>query len=349
MNETMKAAYLVKPGKIEYRQIPVPEPASDEALVEVISCGVCGSDVHYYQHGRIGNMVVREPLILGHECAGVVVQTGEEVTNVVPGDRVAVEPGVPCRRCEFCKTGRYNLCKDVQFLATPPVHGAFTEYIAHPADFLFKLPESVSLEEGSMIEPFSVGLHAAQRAGATVGKTAAVLGAGPIGLCVIQALRAYGINTLIATDVADTRLKLARKLGASETLNAAETDVADAVRLITGGRGVDIVCETAGSAVTVKQTVSLAARGGRIVLVGLPPDDEIALNVLGLLAGEIDMFSIFRYANVYPKAIELLSAGKVDLKTMITHRYGMDRVAEAFEFAVQRSPDSIKIMIEAEY
>ena len=348
MSETMKAAFLLKPGKIEYRDIPVPAPAADEALVEVMSCGVCGSDVHYYEHGRIGPFVVEEPLILGHECAGVIVQVGENVTGLEPGDRVAVEPGVPCRRCSFCKTGRYNLCPGVAFLATPPFHGALAEYIAHPADFLSKLPPDVSLEEGAMIEPFSVGLHAASRGGAGIGQTVAVLGTGPIGLCTIQALKAYGVSDIIATDIAPGRLKLAQKLGAKITINAAEADAVEAVMDFTAGRGADIVYETAGAVPTVQQAPKIVARGGRSVLVGLPAADLIPLDVVSLLAKEADVFTIFRYANVYPKAVALLTAHKVDLKSMITSRYGLDAAPAALAFAAERTPETIKVMVNAE-
>jgi len=348
MADTMKAAYLVEPGRIEYREIPVPKPAPDEALVEVMSCGVCGSDVHYYQHGRIGPFVVEEPLILGHECAGVVVETGADVTDLKPGDRVAIEPGVPCRRCEFCRSGRYNLCAGVVFLATPPVQGAFTEYLAHPADFLFKLPDDVSIEEGAMIEPFAVGIHSAVRGGATVGKTATVLGTGPIGLCTLQALRAFGVSQIIATDIAPARLELASKLGASATINAAEHDAVEAVMDLTRGRGTDLVFETAGAVATVQQTPALVARGGRVVLVGMPPADAVPLDVVLLETKEADVFTIFRYANVYPKAVAILAQHKVDLLTMITSRYGLDEVPQALHFAAERSPETIKIMVNAE-
>jgi L-iditol 2-dehydrogenase len=348
MADTMKAAYLTEAGKVEYREIPVPKPAADQALVEVMSCGVCGSDVHYYEHGRIGSFVVDEPLILGHECAGVVVEAGKNVTDLKPGDRVAVEPGVPCRRCEHCKSGRYNLCLAVEFLATPPFHGAFTEYIAHPSDFLFKLPAEVSLEEGAMIEPFSVGLHAAARGGAGIGQTAVVLGTGPIGLCTVQALKAYGVSNIIATDMAPVRLRLAEKLGASTTINASETDTVDAVMHLTCGRGADIVCETAGAVPTVRQTPAIVARGGCVVLVGLPPANEVPYDVVALAQKEADIFTIFRYANVYAKAVALLAERRVDLKSMITSRYGLGKVPEALAFAAKRTPDTIKIMVNAE-
>jgi len=348
MAETMKAAFLIEPGRVEYRDIPVPVPAPDEALIEVMSCGVCGSDVHYYQHGRIGPFVVEEALILGHECAGVVVETGGAVTDLKPGDRVAVEPGVPCRRCEFCRSGRYNLCPDVVFLATPPVQGAFTEYLAHAADFLFKLPDDVTLEEGAMIEPFAVGIHSAVRGGATVGKTAAVLGTGPIGLCTLQALRAFGVGEIIATDIAPARLSLAAKLGATATVNASEADAVEAVMDLTAGRGVDMVFETAGAVSTLQQTPAMVARGGRVILVGMPAADAIPLDVVLLETKEADVCTIFRYANVYPKAVAILAEHKVDLKTMITGRYGLDEVPQALEFASRRSPDTIKIMVNAE-
>src|SRR5512141_2535439 len=183
----MQTAVLHRAHDLRLEERPIPRPGPDEVLVAIRAVGVCGSDVHYWHEGRIGDFVVQAPLVLGHECAGVVVESGAEVTSLAPGDRVALEPGVPCRRCPACKSGRYNLCPDVIFMATPPVDGAFAQYVVHPADFAYRLPDHASLEEGALLEPLSVGIHAARRAGVGLGDTVLVGGAGPIGLTALLA------------------------------------------------------------------------------------------------------------------------------------------------------------------
>jgi L-iditol 2-dehydrogenase len=264
MPKTMKAAVLHAVDDLRIQDVPVPrltEP--DDVLVRIRSVGVCGSDIHYFREGRIGRYIVGQPMILGHECAGEVVEVGEAVVDLKPGDTVALEPGIPCRKCVFCRTGRYNLCRDVVFFATPPIDGAFCEYVTHPADFAFRLPEGMSLDEGAMMEPLAVGMYAAQRAGIATGDTVAILGSGPIGLMALQAARARGATTLIATDVSPMRLEMARKLGATHALDARDVDVVKAVRDLTGGRGADAVMEAAGTPPTIEQALRAAKSGGR--------------------------------------------------------------------------------------
>ncbi len=342
---TCTAAYLEKVGTIGFRRVKTPKPRADEALVKVEACGVCGSDVHYYQHGRIGDFVVRKPLILGHECAGTVVAVGRRVRNVEPGDRVAVEAGVTCGQCAFCRAGRYNLCPDVVFLATPPVDGAFVQYIAHRADWLFTLPDGVSFEEGAMLEPFNVGLYAATLAGVTVGQSVAVLGSGPIGLTALQAARAYGASTLIATDVVGARLRLARKLGAQHTVNARRDDPVEAIRDLTDGQGVDVVFEAAGAVATTQQAVAVAKRGGAIALIGMGAEARFEVPVMDIIVKELRLTGQFRYANLYPAAIALVASGAVDLLSMINRRYPLAGLPEAMAACAQGDPRAIKTMI----
>ncbi|RLE14520.1 NAD(P)-dependent alcohol dehydrogenase, partial [Candidatus Aerophobetes bacterium] len=208
------AMYLEKPGKIISRKIDMPEIKKDEVLVKIKAVGVCGSDVHYYDKGKIGSFIVKRPLILGHECSGEIVEVGEEVKNLQIGDKVALEPGIPCRRCIYCKTGRYNLCPEIRFMATPPVNGAFVEYVAHPADFVFKLPENVSYEEATLFEPLAVGLYSVVRAKVGFGGKILILGAGPIGLSTLQAAINIGGGRITVADIYDFRLEKAKELGA---------------------------------------------------------------------------------------------------------------------------------------
>ena len=344
MAEKMKAAFLYKPGDIRIEEMDIPTPKDDEALLKIKSVGVCGSDVHFFEVGRIGDFVVKEPLILGHECAGEVVEIGKNVKRVKVGDRVAVEAGVPCRKCEYCRMGRYNLCADVTFLATPPFHGAYREYMAHAEDFLFKLPDNMSYEEGAMIEPLSVGTYAAEKGGVNVRNTVAIIGAGTIGLMTLQSVRARGATDVIITDLEPFRLELAKKLGATHTVNAKETDAIQKVLELTNG-GADVVMEAVGAPVTIQQTIKMAKPGATIVFIGMPTVDDIPLRVVEAICKEVDIKTIFRYANAYPPAINLVSKGKVDVKTMITTRFSLDEVQEALEYPSKHAGTCIKVMV----
>ena len=345
MSEKMKAAVLHKPGDVRIESVPKPSPKANEALIRVKAVGVCGSDVHYYKSGRIGPFVVRKPIILGHECAGEVAAIGKDVKSLKVGDRVAVEPGVPCRRCAFCRSGRYNLCRDVVFLATPPVDGAFCEYIASPEDFTFKIPSNMSFEEGAMIEPLSVGVHACNRGQVKAGDTVAVLGAGPIGLVTLQAARAFGATRIVATDVDSKRLALAKKLGATDVVNAKEKDAVKEVLRLTDGLGADVVFETAGAVPTTQQTIGLVRAGGVIVWVGLAAQDVFPIDVMQAIGKEVDIRGIFRYANTYPRAIALVSQGRINVKAMITKRFPLAQVPAALAFAAEQGRKAIKIMV----
>lgn len=209
--QNMKAAVMHNTREIKIETLPVPDINHDEVLIKVMAVGICGSDLHYYTNGRIGNYVVEKPFILGHECAGEIAAVGSSVDQFKVGDRVAVEPGVTCGRCEACKEGRYNLCPDVQFLATPPVDGAFVQYIKMRQDFVFSIPDSLSYEDAALIEPFSVGIHAAARTKLQPGSTVAIMGMGPVGLMAVAAAKAYGAGTIIVTDLEPLRLDAAKK------------------------------------------------------------------------------------------------------------------------------------------
>jgi L-iditol 2-dehydrogenase len=243
----MRTAVLKEPGRLEIEERPRPDPAPDEVLVAVGEVGICGSDLHYYEHGRIGDYVVEDPLILGHESAGEAVEVGDGVTDLETGDRVALEPGVPCRRCDHCKRGEYNRCPDVTFMATPPDDGAFAEYVAWPVDFAYRLPESVSTREGALCEPLSVGVHAARRGEIGVGDSVLVTGAGPIGLLAMAAARAAGATEVLVADVIEAKRRRAEERGADATIDPTRTDLGEAVAEQTDGEGVDIVVEASGA------------------------------------------------------------------------------------------------------
>jgi L-iditol 2-dehydrogenase len=341
---TMKAAVLHKPFDVRMEEVPVPAVGPDEVLVKIMAVGVCGSDVHYYEHGRIGPYVVRKPIILGHECAGIVAACGEAVTRFQPGDRVAIEPGITCGRCESCKRGRYNLCPDVQFLATPPVDGAFVQYIKHREDFLFPIPDQLSFEEAALNEPFSVGIHALQRAGFQPGQTVAVIGLGPVGLMAVAAAKAFGASQILGSDREENRLEAAKQLGASEVFQTGKGDVSELIVTRTGG-GVDVALETAGHPAAFDTAIRSVRRGGKLSIVGLPPDPEVRMNVPFVCDNEIDIYGIFRYANTYPQGIRFLSAGLPGIQSMLTDRYSLDQAGEALERARVNKQGSLKVMV----
>ncbi|MFB5189551.1 NAD(P)-dependent alcohol dehydrogenase [Alicyclobacillus fastidiosus] len=341
----MQAAVLTKPMEIVMKTLPVPRPKFHEVLVKVMAVGVCGSDVHYYEHGRIGRYVVESPIILGHECAGVVAAVGDAVSRFQPGDRVAIEPGVACGKCTACKQGRYNLCPDVQFLATPPVDGAFVQYISIRQDNVFAIPPQLSFEEAALVEPFSVGLQAAFRSGIQAGDTIAIMGMGPVGLMAVVAAKAYGAKTIIVTDLEPVRLNAAMRLGASYALNVSNQDAVQAIHRLTDGIGVDVAWETAGNPRALQAALASVRRGGRMAIVGLPAQDDIALNVPRLVDNEVDMYGVFRYANTYPRGIEFLSSGIADVRSLITDRYSLSQAQEAMERARTNKSGSLKVMV----
>lgn len=332
----MRVSELHRPGVVTMAQRPVPVPAGDEVLVRVASVGICGSDVHYYEHGRIGPYVVEQPLVLGHEASGTVVAVGESVPADRVGQRVAIEPGIPCRRCDQCKHGRYNLCPDVRFMATPPVDGAFAEFVTVPADFAHPVPAEVSEDAAALIEPLSVGVWACHKAGVTAGSSVLVCGAGPVGLLTAQVARAHGAVRIVCTDISPERLKVALRCGATETVD---------VRSESGSLadlGVDAAIECSGAQTSVITALHAVRPAGTVVLVGMGAD-EVSLPLSVLQNREIVLTGTFRYANTYPTAIQLAASGAVSLDELVTGHFGL---AEA-EVALQstRSPGTVKTVV----
>lgn len=339
----MHAAVLTPDLEFRIEERSRPDPGPDEVLVRVDAVGVCGSDVHYWRHGRIGDYVVDDDLILGHESAGEVVATGDGVTDLAAGDRVALEPGVPCGECRHCRSGAYNRCPEVEFMATPPDDGALCEYVAWPADFAYRLPESVSTVAGALCEPFSVGIHACRRGGVGVGDSLLVTGAGPIGDAAVAAGRAAGATDVTVTDVVDAKLDRVGARGATRTLRGDETDVPTTVRAATDG-GVDVAIEASGSEAGLTDAIQSVAPGGTVVLVGLPGERELPVDIHRLIDRELDVRGSFRYRDTYPTAVGLLDAGRVDLEDTVDATYALDDVAAAFERATD--PETVKVVVE---
>lgn len=341
-----KAVYMTGIRKMETREIGVPVPGEDQVLIKLEYVGICGSDVHYLEHGKIGSFVVEGDFILGHECSGVVVEVGKGVRKLKVGDKVALEPGVTCGRCEFCKSGKYNLCPDVEFLATPPYHGSLMNYIAYPENMAFKLPDNVSTKEGALVEPLAVGLHAASQGGVKLGDKVVILGAGTIGLVTLLACKAYGATDITVVDVMEKRLEVAAKLGATRVINARNENAVEATEQLTGGVGADKVIETAGSEFTIKQCPYLVKRGGTIVLVGLAPKDIIDFDFMQIMTKEAEIKSVFRYRNLYPVAIEAIANGKIDVQGIVSHEFAFEDTGKAFDFVIDNKSEVIKAVIK---
>ena len=346
MKGKMKVAVMLGIGKMGFEERDIPQPKDDEVLVKLEYVGICGSDLHYYESGAIGDYVVKPPFVLGHEPGGTVVEVGKNVTHLKVGDRVALEPGKTCGHCEFCKTGRYNLCPDVVFFATPPVDGVFQEYVAHEAGLCFKLPDNVSTMEGALIEPLAVGFHAARQGGAQAGQVAVVTGAGCIGLVSMMALKAMGVSKVYSVDVMDKRLDKALELGADGVINGSREDAVKKVMELAGGMGCDLVIETAGTEITTRQAVQMTKKGATIVLVGYSKTGEIKMPISLALDKELTFKTVFRYRHIYPMAIDAVASGRVNLKGIVTNEFALDDIQEAMDESVNNKADIVKAVVK---
>jgi len=329
----MKAAVLYGTQDVRIEEIPDPgQPKAGELRVRVRSVGVCGSDVHYYKHGRIGDFVVTRPMILGHEVAGIIEAVGAGVQDMQMGDIVAMEPGVPCGTCQECKVGRYNLCKDVQFFATPPVHGALTEVVIHPASFSYKVPAGMTTDVACLAEPVSVAIQAVRKADIALGERALVIGAGPIG--VLTALVAQFAGAFpILVDVNVRRLEAARKLG----FVAVQPSLDETMY--------DLVFECSGAKGTVLQACRSCRPGGTVVLVGMHQEQYAELPTFEVITRELQLRGVFRYANTYPAALQFLQRNLAQLTPFLESYIGMETVAQHFSEAAGGQVDVLKTIV----
>ena len=341
-----RGAFMTDLDKMEIRDIPMPEPKEKEVLVELEYVGICGSDVHYFHDGRCGSYVVDGDFMLGHECAGTVVELGEGVENLKVGDRVALEPGITCGQCEFCKSGRYNLCPDVKMLAIPHERdGVFSEYCTHDATMCYKLPENMDTMEGGLLEPLTVGMHGTELSDAKLGETAIVLGCGCIGLCTIMSLKARGVTEIYAADVLDKRLEKALEVGATRVFNSTRESIEEFAKTLPGG-GADQVYECAGNRITTLQTCRLIKRAGKVTLTGVSPEPVLELDIATLNAMEGTIYSVYRYRNLYPKAIKAVSGGLIPLKKIVSHVFDFKDCIHAIEYSNDHKDEVIKGVIK---
>jgi D-xylulose reductase len=341
----MKALVLKEKNILEIVDMEFDEAVGpDDVRIQIHTVGICGSDVHYYTHGKIGNFIVKEPMVLGHEASGTVIEAGENVTSLKAGDRVCMEPGIPDLRSRATLEGMYNLDPGVVFWATPPVHGCLRESVVHPAMFTFKLPENVSYGEGAMAEPLSVGLQAAKKANIRPGDTALVTGCGTIGILAGLAAMAGGCSQVIITDVIGEKLETAADYGMIP-VNINTQDLMETVNKVTGGWGVDIIFEASGSEAAVAGIFRPLCPGGRVIFIGMPVN-PVAVDIVAAQAKEARMETVFRYANQYPRALELMASGKIDVEPLITDKYKFEDAIAAFEYAANPESRTVKTIIE---
>ena len=343
MQGTMKAAVMYAPRVMRTEERPRPTPGSDELLIKVHHVGICGSDLHFLKDGRLGNWVVEAPLVLGHESAGEVVGIGCDVTGFAIGDKVALEPGVPCGSCKFCMTGHYNLCSTMSFMAIPGERdGAFREYVSHPAKMCFRLPPNVSTLEGALCEPLAVGLYAVEKSAARLGQSAVIFGSGCIGLVTLLVLRAVGVTDITVVDIAQNRLNKALELGARRVIRG---DQENAVMAITATGGCDLVFDAAGSPITARQASKVVAPNGVVVIVGMAADPEIKIDLGTMAAREARLETIFRYRNHYPTAIAAVESGVIPLQEIVSHVFPFADIAEKVLFSMDHADEVIKGVI----
>ncbi|HAJ34584.1 MAG TPA: NAD(P)-dependent alcohol dehydrogenase [Chloroflexi bacterium] len=341
----MEALVLEKKDVLNLRDIELDETLGPhDVRIALRTVGICGSDVHYYTHGAIGQFVVREPMVLGHEASGVVVEVGAEVKHLKVGDRVCMEPGIPDPNSKATLLGMYNLDPAVRFWATPPVHGVLRPTVVHPAAFTFKLPDNVSFAEGAMVEPVAVGMHAATKAKIKPGDLAIVMGAGPIGMVTALAALAGGCSQVIMTDVQQPKLDLAATLGPITPVNVAQQNLKEVVDAMTDGWGANLVFECSGNEKAAASVFAPLCPGGAVVYVGIPLQ-PIAYDVAAAMVKEARVEHVFRYAHVYPRAIALMASGKLNVKPLITDTFRFEESVEAFNFAVHMPPSSVKAQI----
>lgn len=332
----MRASVLTAPRSLAVRQVSTPPCAADEVVVQVAAVGVCGSDTHYFRHGRIGDFVVEGPLILGHELSGRIVAVGDDVAPTRIGERVAIEPQRPCRRCRECRAGHYNLCPDMEFYATPPIDGAFAEYCVIRTEFAHAVPDTISDEAAALLEPLSVAITTMRKAGVVPGSRILIAGAGPIGIICAQAARAFGAAEIIVSDLVAERRQRALRYGATRVIDPREVDTA------TAGLDVNAFVDASGAPAAVMSGIKAVGPAGRAVLVGLG-SSEMPLPVEHIQNLEITVTGIFRYTDTWPTAIHLVASGLVELDSLVTGKFDLEHAADALESDLD--PESLKSIV----
>jgi L-iditol 2-dehydrogenase len=328
----MKSLRLHNPGDLRLHEEPVPVPGEGEKLLRVTAVGICGSDLHWFNEAGIGDTRLEKPLVLGHEFTAL---TDE-------GERVAVDPSITCGVCEYCKRGDPNLCKNLIFAGHGNQDGALREQMTWPRRCLFPIPDQMSYADGVMLEPLGIAIHAVDLAHLKVGMSVGVFGCGPIGLLILQLARLAGVNKILATDILPHRVEAARALGADET-RLVEDNFGDRELALLDGRELDVVFEAAGENAAVEMAVAAACPGGKVILVGIPPDDRISFTASLARRKGLTLKLVRRMKLTYPRAIQLIESGKVNVHSLVTHTFSLEQAAEAFAVATRR--DGLKVII----
>jgi L-iditol 2-dehydrogenase len=330
----MKSVRLHAVGDLQIHEEPVPVPGEREKLIRVKAVGVCGSDLHWFSEAGIGDAQLKRPLVLGHEFAG---ETDD-------GQRVAVDPAIPCGHCEFCEHGHPNLCSSLIFAGHGENDGALQEYLAWDGKSLFPIPDSLTYVDGAMLEPLGVAIHSVDLGKLKAGMTVAVLGCGPIGLLILQLVRLAGATNIIATDPLPHRVDAAKSLGAHHAFLAEDGRELEEIRAVTRGRGADVVFEAAGEQTAVDAAFTAVLPGGKVILVGIPDNDQTSFNAATARRKGLTIKMVRRMKHTYPRAIDLVSKGLVNVRSLVTHRFPLDKTLEAFQVAARR--EGLKVMIE---
>lgn len=342
----MNAVQWVAPRQMRLVNLEKPIPKAHEVLVRLESVGVCGSDVHYYVEGRIGNQILVEPAILGHEYAGVVESAGLDADKSLVGKRVAVEPGIPCMKCEWCRTGHYNVCRHMYFPGGPGCDGALRDYMAVDARFCFRVPDHVTAAAAAMLEPLAVAIHTVELAAIKPGETAAIIGLGSIGLLTAQVLKMCGVLVLYGADLLEYRIQAATRYGVDTAFNASRIDTVQAILEATSGRGVDVAIDCSNRSEPLAQVCRIARPAGRCVLTGISGQDCDPLPVSDVRRKELTLRWCRRFRHNYPTAVSLLARGKIDVLSLITHSFPLERTGEAFELVAANADNVIKASID---
>jgi len=342
----VKAAKCIAPRQIRIVDVDKPAPKPDQALIRVCSVGICGSDLHYFEGSGIGEVTVTEPLILGHEFSGIIEEVGDEAGADLVGNLVAVEPGIPCRQCESCRTGHYNVCRDMVFPGGPPYDGVLCEYVTFPADFCFPVPQKLSPTQAALIEPLAVALHTVDLARVRPGETAAILGLGPVGLLTAQMAKLAGAGQLIGTDLLDYRAEAGLRFGVDFAFNAGKHDTVETVLDRTGGRGVDVAFDCARSSDTPGLACKVVRPAGRCVLTGISGAIEDPFPVNVARHKELTLHWCRRFRFDFPRAIAVAASGQADLKALATHSFPLERSQEAFALVSNAGDNVLKASID---
>ncbi|AQT69001.1 Sorbitol dehydrogenase [Anaerohalosphaera lusitana] len=342
----MKSFKLTGIRQMEVFDVPEPTAKDDQVVVELAAIGVCGSDVHYYVNGNIGSQVVEYPFAVGHECAGTVVKTGGSVSSLKEGDRVAVDPAMPCWKCDQCKAGRHHTCRNLKFLGCPgQAEGCLSEYIAMPETSCVKLPEGMSFTRGALSEPLAIGVYAVRLSIPMQDAKVAILGVGPIGLSVLLAAKAGGAETVFATDKLDYRLKAAKQAGADAAGNPDKQNIVKQAAVVEPG-GFDVVFECCGQQDALDQAIEILKPGGKLMVVGIPQEDRVSFCPDKTRRKEICIQNVRRQVDCVDATLEMMADGRLNADFMATHRFGFDAAQEAFDLVSNYQDGVIKAMID---